>query len=81
MYYLYPSIPMFERKDICCPMLFTYDGERVQWPVFIYCDVEVMICLRYDYNAVIYDTNMLFLVLCYILWYVTYTLIVTYYCT
>ena len=63
------------------PYAFHLRWGGVQWPVFIYCNAEVMIRLRYDYDAVIYDTNMLFLVLVYILWYVTYTLIVTYYCT
>ena len=58
-----------------------YPYKAMQWPVFIYCNAEVMICLWYDYDAVIYDTDMLFLVLCYILWHVTYTLVVTYYCT
>ena len=37
------------------------------WPVFVYCDVEVMFHLWYEYDAVVYDTNMLFLFLGYIL--------------
>ena len=40
---------------------------QVLWPVFIYWDAEVMFHLWYECDAVVYNTNMLFLFLGYIL--------------
>ena len=63
MLYYFTITSMFEQKDVCCPMLFTKDWEECNGLFSFYYNAEVMFHLRYEYNAVMYDTNMLFLVL------------------